>query len=739
MKLVTKLVVLSVVTIVIPMLIIVFFSAFMIYQSTAIRQWEFLENVYSNIEKDLYQTEEDYQKIIKDVASLELLKAKLYVYGKYWTHLTPSLLEYDIDPINDYLEKLARDNDIEVVSIYKRFHDTFTPVAGYGESFYLPTILFKGIVQKQYSHARYRRYPDGIYLDLIYPVFSSGRIVGLVQFMRGYNQKFLDKYSDTYDIDIALVSKNAILLNTKKSTDISIKKLIDEPEDDGRRAFRAGSSSYSGLVIPFKLSEAAVGEIVLYTERADIFARESYFMQRLLALTLLCVMIPVVAFFIKELRLIRSINSLVAVTNDISAGNYKSQVEVHSHDEIGLLGRNFNNMVKVLKKSREDLEAQNLELSMKNSYIDAVFQSLRINIIVLDPEKNIQVVSKNAGSHLELTEEQYGRYFLDVEPFVQKGQMLQKTINNVFEQKKFTRLYSVKFGNISYEIDFYPVVEDDGNISAIVMILNNITERMNMERALIQSDRLASVGKLAAGLAHEINNPMSIILNHVQLLQSNQLTEDEQSRFINRVELEIKRVSKLINNLLRFSREEKLLPERLVLGEFLQEMILLFDPKAAADKVDEFYDGYRIIKQQAECYKVAFKDQHIIFYVSESINDHYIVCERDSLKQIFFNIIKNAFESCGEHDGILRVGLDKVPEGVKIYLSDNGCGISDTELEKVFELFYTKGKPGTGVGLGLSLCRRLMNNMGGEIGLISNKNEGTTITLLFPDREGFCG
>ena len=201
---------------------------------------------------------------------------------------------------------------------------------------------------------------------------------------------------------------------------------------------------------------------------------------------------------------------------------------------LGQLSSNFNQMVNVLKKNRTELEIQNEELAMKNSYIDAVFQSLRINIIVLDPERKIQVVSKNASSRLELSQEQFGRDLLTIAPFAGEEALLRKTLDDVLLKKTFTRLYSIKFDSTSYEMDFYPVVEDDHSISAVVLILNNITDRMNMERALIQSDRLASVGTLAAGLAHEINNPMSIILNHVQLLQSDKLTPDEQTRFMSR-------------------------------------------------------------------------------------------------------------------------------------------------------------------------------------------------------------
>ncbi len=739
MKLVTKLLILSFFTILIPMLIIVFFSAFMIYQSSAISQWEYLESIRDNLENEIIETEKIYITTIKEAADTKLLRDKFYVYEKYWNQLTESLIAYDLEPVADFLKNISHDSNIEVIALYRRDKTSFYPVAVHGNSQYLPSVLYKDLVQTLYNKITYRRYPDGIYLDIVYPIFSDGRLVGLVQFIHSYNEDFLLEYAKTFGIEYALISRNAVMFNSQEAAIEAVKNTVSDAENNPRKSFRVGSTTYSGVVIPFELGEEAVGDLVLYIERASLFGGESYLMQRLMAITLLCIMIPVVTFFIKEIRLIRAINSLLTATDAISSGNYNSRVDVRSRDEIGLLNRNFNDMVEVLKRNRDELQRQNEELAVKNTYIDAVFQSLRINIIVLDPERKIKVVSKNVSSRLELTEEQYGKDLLETEPFLQEKQLLKKTIENVLESKSFIRLYSVKFGITSYEMDFYPVIETDRSLSAVVLVLNNVTEHMDMERALIHSDRLASVGQMAAGLAHEINNPMSIILNHVQLLQTDALSEEEEQRFIGRIESEIKRVSRLINNLLKFSRDEKIQPELIDLGEIFSEVIWFFDPKASNKIVQEFYDGTEIKKQHADFFRLKFKKRKISFYILHTLSRSELFCSRDSLKQVLFNIIKNAIETCGDEDVILVADLEKVSGGTKIILKDNGCGMDEDELSNVFELFYTKGKPGGGVGLGLPLCKRLMNNMGGEIGISSEKEKGTTVTLLFPDREAFYG
>ena len=717
------------------MLIILFFSAFIIYQSKAITQWEYLEGVRDNIIGDISFSESSYLETVTKAADYSLVRDKLYVYRKYWKHLTESLRAYDLESLNSYMDELARDNGIETVVVYRRDGDGFFPVSRVGGNNYLPEILYREIVQDTYGKVVYSRYPEGIYMNIIYPVFSGGNLVGLILFMQEYNESFLQQYADIYGIEFSLVSKGSVLINSEPDLSAAVKELLADPELHERMTFRTGSVTYTAIIHSFNLGGNAEGQLVLYSVRANVFGEDSGLIRSLIAMTLLCIMIPGVAFFLKELRLIRAINSLLEATDAISSGNYSGSVEVRSRDELGLLSSNFNQMVNVLKANRDELESRNRELALKNSYIDAVFQSLKINIIVLDPDMRIRVISRNAGSRLELNGQHTGQVFWEIEPFSTEEELLKKTLEQVYQRGSITRLYSVKFGNSSFEMDFYPVIEVDHNLSAVVIIMNNITERMNMERALIQSEKLASVGELAAGMAHEINNPMSVILNHVQLLKTDKLGDDDRTRFTERVESEIKRVSKLINNLLKFSKDETVQHERIKLGDIFSEVLGLIDPFSVSSPVQEFFDGYEAKNLEAECYRVTYKEKSLDFFLTKELVNKEIITGRNSLKQVLFNIIKNAIESTGARGGILWAGIGKEAEGMVIYLSDNGCGISSEELLRVFDLFYTRGKPGSGIGLGLPLCRKLMNSMDGEINIESEPGRGTRVMLLFPERE----
>jgi len=726
MKLITKLIIFTFFTILIPMLLLFLFTAFTFYQTTTISQWEFLENIEKNIEKEFYETERRYLSSSRETATNDLIRAKAYLYSKYWYSMSEGIINYDLTSLNDFIEDTSRKQNIDTIAVYRRDKEDFHRVAENTPEFYLPDHLYKGIIQEEYGKATYIRYPEGIYLRVVYPIFSNGNIVGLILLMKGYNEAYFSNHVDTFNIEIALLSKKSILYNSNPGHDADLKKMFDEKNDTGRIKFNSEFSSFSAVVTPYHFQAGAKGELILYQERKNIFNQDHFFVQKIFIMLLVCIMIPVVTFFIKEIKLIKTIGSLVLATDHISAGNYECPVNIKSKDEFGILSQNFNSMIDVLKRNKIALETQNKELSLKNSYIDAVFESLNISIIVLDHDARIQVISKNTSSSLVLSDDQIGKHLLSVFPFSEKEHLLRDSLDAVFYKKIFIRQDSIQFGGISYELDFYPVITDEGELSAVVMIMNNINQQMNMERALRRSDRLASVGELAAGLAHEINNPMSIILNHIQLLQTNELSSDEALRFMCRVESEIKRVSRLIYNLLKFSGEEASTPEFLNIGELLKEVIYLFDPKSTVKNING---------RNGEEYKVWYKNKNVRIMLCDETLKKSIFCCRDIFKQIIINIIKNSIHSCDIENGYIDISSEKTSTGTRLIIIDNGTGIKEADLEKVFELFYSDKSNSTGTGLGLPLCRSLISKYGGSINIESREGAGTKVYLFFPEME----
>ncbi len=231
------------------------------------------------------------------------------------------------------------------------------------------------------------------------------------------------------------------------------------------------------------------------------------------------------------------------------------------------------------------------------------------------------------------------------------------------------------------------------------------------KKLLVTSERMAALGSFSAGVAHEINNPLGIVLNHVQLLQSGRLSETERDQFLSRVETEIKRASRLLSNLLRHATEDELSFSDVALESVVGDVVQLFSPKlrllGAEVRVEPFPEGL------------------------------VIEADADAVKQVFFNLLYNALQAIHHDHGLVRISMEADGTGVWVHVRDNGEGMDETTRAHIFEPFFTR-KRGYGTGLGLALSRKILTQHGGVIKVASEANVGTTVSLWFPKKEEAC-
>jgi signal transduction histidine kinase len=196
------------------------------------------------------------------------------------------------------------------------------------------------------------------------------------------------------------------------------------------------------------------------------------------------------------------------------------------------------------------------------------------------------------------------------------------------------------------------------------------------KRMLVTSEKMAALGRFSAGIAHEINNPLGIILNHVQLLRTGKLDKVEQNEFLARIEAEIKRTSRLLRNILHHATEEELAFCDLSLKSVVVEVVELFAPKLRLK-------GVRI---------------EVGPFPSVAI----VEGDADAIKQVFFNLIYNALQAIHHDHGLVRIGAEDDGAGYKVLVADNGEGMDEMTRSTIFEPFVTR-KKGYGTGLGLAL------------------------------------
>lgn len=734
MKLKYKLTVFTIFAVLGPMLIISIYAGVLVYRNISLAQWDFLHRVADNVEKMIRQEQENYLSKAKEISETGYLRDKLYVYSKYWDRITPETREFDLYPFRDFVQNNIMFSNVESLLIFRKSGERFIKVVGRGQTANLPETVYQETVQPLYSRPQYLRSVDGIYLRLIRPVFSSGRIVGLVLVQKGLNAAFMTAITTRFDVDAALFSEKTFLFNSRPDTVGTLYEILSREPEKIRIVFNSSQGSCHGFVRPFDLGNNVAGTLVLFARSDTIINQSSTLIRNVSIVALVCLLIPVVIFVLWGSGLAGSIRTLLQAATSVAQGNLDHQVQATSGDEIGQLGSKFNEMVQELKKNRTALEARNEDLQLKNAYIDAVFQSLLVNVIVVDAANTIVVVTTGAESRLDVPEQPAGRHLFDIEQFAAKKSELARTLEEVRRTGRFQRVAEVSLGSDSYELDLYPVPAEGSVAGAIVMVMVNITEKLETRRALGRSEKLAAVGQIAAGLAHEINNPMGIILNHVQLIEGGKLSETERKVFVGRVKSEIMRISKLIEKMLSFSREESGPFKLDYLSAIAGDVLDFFQPGAesasdAGRKCALREGGYLVGR-----WTVQFQGLPMHVCLSRNAAELPVMCDRSAVQQVLINLLSNAFKSIHHDFAMVRIHVESLQAGAELTVRDNGEGIPEADRARVFDPFFTRGHE-SGTGLGLPLCQKIMRNHGGTIDVSNTAPRGMEVKVFFPSRE----
>jgi len=220
-----------------------------------------------------------------------------------------------------------------------------------------------------------------------------------------------------------------------------------------------------------------------------------------------------------------------------------------------------------------------------------------------------------------------------------------------------------------------------------------------------QSEKLASIGRLAAGIAHEINNPLTSVLNFVHLLKQKKTNDEEDTRDLNVIIDETNRVRKIVRELLDFARQSPANKECIDINQILQQLIAL-------------------ITKQKEFRNIRF---------IENYDDKLppFQADKNQIQQVFLNLLMNSAEAI-PGEGTITISTIYTDNNISISISDTGCGIKEENQTKIFDPFYTTKPVGKGTGLGLSVSYGIIQQYNGEIKCESKAGEGTTFTVNFP-------
>ncbi|MEW5976179.1 MAG: PAS domain S-box protein [Acidobacteriota bacterium] len=357
-----------------------------------------------------------------------------------------------------------------------------------------------------------------------------------------------------------------------------------------------------------------------------------------------------------------------------------------------------------------DLKNLETELQQKDQFFASIVRNSGDAILTLDANERITSWNKGAEDMFGYTEsEMLGQSFEILMPPRLKEQKELERISEIVRATGVLRSYRTQRVNKQgqlLEVMFTrtAILDGQGRMVGFCSVIKDVTEQLLVDRHLAQMEKLSAIGELSAGLAHEIKNPLAGIKGAIEIIRDGMDEKDPNRMILTEVLAEVGRIDRTVMSLLSFSRPR--------MGEFTQ-----LDLVAIIAGVASFLHKVR------DAQRVVFRFDH-----PEELPR--ITGDEHEIRQLFMNLFLNAIEVMPE-GGRLSVRVECLPSStLRVVVQDEGPGIPQENLPRVFKPFFTTKSQGT--GLGLATCKRIVNHHGGDIRVFSKVGKGTRFVIDLP-------
>lgn len=373
------------------------------------------------------------------------------------------------------------------------------------------------------------------------------------------------------------------------------------------------------------------------------------------------------------------------------------------------------------KKLKGRVEERTDELKRSEEKYRLLLESAEDFIFTVDEDHRIDSMNSYTARFFGGRPEDFSGEDLSLLFTAEDAEKQLKLINRVLSRGKSIRdelVWYIDGTEYWLDISFMPLKNPDGRVHKVLSIARDITENKKLERNLIDAEKLASIGTLAAGVAHEINNPLGIMLGFVDLLQKNVKPGDQAWEDLKVIERQGWHCKQVVENLLSFARKDDAPTETCDLCGCLKDII-------------------QVVWHSLEMKKIRLKEYYA--------RDRLIVRgDYRKLQQVFLNLINNAAAAMpGGGDMKIVTAVDRTSRTVTVEIQDTGPGIDPEDLKHIFEPFFTTKPPGEGTGLGLFVSYGIVSHYGGSIeclsrpGATGTRSKGATFRVnLLLDGQG---
>jgi len=350
------------------------------------------------------------------------------------------------------------------------------------------------------------------------------------------------------------------------------------------------------------------------------------------------------------------------------------------------------------------------QLQRERDFNQKILNTTQSMILVLDTAGLISYANRRCYDTGYLEEEMIGHRLVDwVEAPHRKDfeAALQTTANGQQVENLELRVRRSDASMGHFSISLSPMRDESGQVNSVVVVMTDITDAALLQAKLAHSEKMATIGRLVSGVAHEVNNPLAAILGFTDLLLENPEMPASAREDLQIILQETQRTKEIVQDLLRFARQRPTQREPVQVNTVLRQTIKLRGYDFASHGVEvaeEFDEG-----------------------IGETLGD------AQQLQQVFLNILNNAYDAIQEsgNHGRIRIATKSAGDSIEVTFVDNGTGVSDPE--RIFDPFFTTKQAGKGTGLGLSICYGIVRAHGGEILCWKNAGEsGSTFLVRLP-------
>ena len=380
------------------------------------------------------------------------------------------------------------------------------------------------------------------------------------------------------------------------------------------------------------------------------------------------------------------------------------------------------------EKSRRlevEVEVRTAEIDRERRFTDKIIDSLPVGLYVIDREYRIQAWNRKRETGMQgvSREEALGRTIFEI-LHRQPSDMLRREFEDVFTTGRIHeyQMESVATGELrTYRISKIPMRLGDSGVTHVITIGEDVTDWKEAQTRFAHAEKLAAIGQLAAGVMHEINNPLATIAAIAESLEfkigdavkAGAVISPDVHEYLHIIDNEVSRCKQIVDGLLDFSRPKQPLRERVDINEVVERTLLLLK------------------------HHIRFKRLNVKREMAENL-PRVPRASGEQLVQVLMALLLNAMDAMTDRHGAVTIRTLRGPtvaEGVIAEVTDQGHGIPRTELTKIFEPFYTTKDAGKGTGLGLSICYGIVHDHGGRMEVDSVPGQGSTFRVVLPSTD----